>query len=48
MVSFWDDSWNNIDAARLSKYIESFDMTSDKITDFLLSCGAKKVCDAGC
>ena len=42
MVSFWDDSWNKIDTARLSKYIESFDMTPDKITDFLISCGAKK------
>ena len=46
--AFWDDSWTRIDPARVRAYADSFDASPDPMIRFLLSRGAKTVCDAGC
>lgn len=48
MNSFWESSWEEIDAGRIEEYISKFDMEPDSIIDFLLSKHVKTVCDAGC
>ena len=47
-LSFWDRSWQAIDAKRISSYFEQLDRSRDEIICFLLSRDYKTVCDAGC
>lgn len=48
MDSFWDRSWEGIEADRLVQYINDFDLEPDAIIEYLLSRQVKTVCDAGC
>lgn len=48
MDSFWDNSWEHIDPARIAEYINAFDMSEDDIISMLRQYDAKSVCDAGC
>ncbi|MBQ9535904.1 MAG: GNAT family N-acetyltransferase [Clostridia bacterium] len=47
-AAFWEASWEGIEAARVSAYLEQFDMSSDRIIQYLKAQGAASVCDAGC
>lgn len=46
--AFWENSWSKIDPARVAAYVGSLDPSPDTIIQYLLSRGAKTVCDAGC
>ena len=35
MDSFWDNSWEHIDPARIAEYINAFDMGEDDSSDLL-------------
>jgi len=48
MDQFWDSSWENLDPDRLTRYIDTMDMTPDDIIAELLSSQVRTVCDAGC
>ena len=48
MDSFWDNSWEHIDPARIAEYINAFDMGEDDIISMLRRYDVKSVCDAGC
>lgn len=45
---FWKTSWENVDSARISSYIDSFDLGEDSLISFLRQNKFKTVCDAGC
>ena len=47
-LSFWDHSWQTIDAKRISSYFEQLDRSPDTIIRFLQSSGYTSICDAGC
>ena len=47
-MSFWDTSWDKINADRLKEYIHSLDFTADNIIEYLHSRNVHSVCDAGC
>lgn len=46
--SFWDRTWRKTDPEQIIAYSERVIVKDDPIISFLLNCGAKKVCDAGC
>ena len=48
MDQFWDRSWENLDPNRLTRYINTAEMTADSMISELLSRKAVTVCDAGC
>lgn len=47
-TDFWKTSWESIDPARLSSYIQSLDMTEDALIAFLRQSKLETVCDASC
>lgn len=47
-MGFWEQSWKDIDLARVEAYTEGFNFNSDSIIDFLNEKQCHKVLDAGC
>lgn len=48
MSSFWDRSWEQVNADRLKEYMDAFDFQKDEMISKLLDHHAQAVCDAGC
>lgn len=47
-MSFWEQSWGNIDLTKVQAYTEGFDFATDEIIELLEHKRCKKVLDAGC
>lgn len=48
MRSYWDSSWENVEAARIAEYIDAFNIGADDMIATLQKHRCKRVCDAGC
>lgn len=48
MHSYWDNSWKTVDPQRVARYIDSFDLATDPLMEYLHTQQVKTVCDAGC
>ncbi len=46
--TFWNRTWESIEADRVSSYVTGFNTSEDNVIAFLRKKKAKYVCDAGC